>query len=496
MKKTLYFISIILVTAGLSSCEKFLDETPLHALTDENAITDASKAKAAVGGIYATFQNDNWAGALYYAQAMKSGFQNFTGTSADFSMTYNQTNGGAPAIWQAFYKSLNAANFAIASINQLSDAAISTADREALLAEAKCLRAWINANLLWNFCHWWADDADIYGLLYRDQVIDLSNVRKGRITVGESYAKIYEDLDAAIAKLKDISTPRYVNKQFAKALKAKLLLYRGGYRNDQVALKASLDLVNDVIATKPAALALEANMNDIYKNAWDSKENLFARYLEDNGTRTSTGGYWYTYGLIYAGNKLPLPVGGVTTAGLRYGLDWFKADPRWNVATGEVRSPETWDATFNWCFKKVCRLGSYAGKLASPIDEKYAAYYLRLSELYIMKAELLARTGATPAAALAPINDLHAARTTPALAAVSATTIPEAMNVIFREYFMDLYLENGSEFFAALRFSNNGQPWIVTIKDGLPLIENKICWPIPDAEMINNLDMTQNIDLK
>lgn len=494
MKKTLHYISIIILAASLSSCEKFLDEQPIHALTDENAITDATKAKAAVGGIYATFQNDSWSGGLFTMQASKSGFISYN--AIDYTMTYNQTTGGNLGCWQAFYKSLNAANFAIASINGLSDAAISAADRDALLAEAKCLRAWINANLLWNFGHWWADDADEYGLLYRDQVINLTNVRKARITVGESYAKIFEDLDAAIAKLKDISSPRFMNKQFAKALKAKLLLYRGGYRNDQVMLKASLDLVNDVLNTKPAALALESDLNNVYKNAWDSKENLFARYLEDNGTRTSAGGYYYTYGLIYAGNKLPLPVGGTTTAGLRYGVDWFKADPRWTVATGEVRSPETWDNTFNWCFKKVCRLGSYAGKLASPIDEKYAAYYLRLSELYIMKSELLARTGATAADALAPINEMRAARTTQAFPALTAASVPEAMNLIFREYFLETFLENGSEFFASVRFSNNGQPWIVTIKDGIALIENKMCWPIPDAEIVNNQDMVQNIDLK
>jgi hypothetical protein len=494
MKKTLRYISIILLTASFSSCEKFLDEQPLHALTDANAITSASKARSAINGIYATFQNDAWSGGLYAALAAKSGFANFV--ESDYDMGYSQTSGGNPGIWQAFYKSLNAANFAITGINNLSEAAITADEKNTLLAEAKCLRAWINANLLWNFGHWWGEDADPDGLLYRDQVMDLGNVIKGRISVGESYAKIYEDLDAAIAGLKDISTPRYVSRQFAKALKAKLLLYRGGYRNDQEMLSASLTLVNDVLQNHPATLALEANMNDIYKNAWDSRENLFARYLEDNGTRTTAGGYYYTYRLIYLGNKLPLPVGATLTAGLRYGVDWFKADPRWDVATGPVRSPETWDNTMNHTFKKVCRLGSYAGRIASPIDEKYTAYYFRFAELYLMKAELLARTGASAADAIAPINEMRAKRTTPALPALSPANMQDAMNMIFREIFLELFLENGSEFFAAVRFSNNGQPWIVTIKDGKALVENRICWPIPDTEIINNPAMTQNADLK
>lgn len=494
MKQIVHFILTVSILAGLSSCEKFLDEKPIHALTDENAITSASKAKAAIGGIYATFQNDNWAGALYGAHASKAGFMNYV--QSDYNMEYSQTSGGNTACWQAFYKSLNAANFAIAGISQLPAAAISAAEKDAMLAEARCLRAWVHANLLWNYGHWWSDDADPDGLLYRDEVMDLKNVRRARISVGESYAKIYEDLDAAIANLNDISSPRYVSKQFAQALKAKLLLYRGGYQNDQVALKASLDLVNDVLTNHPASFAMEADMNDIYRNAWDSKENLFVRYLEDNGTRTSSGGYYYTYGLVYAGNKLPLPVGGTLTAGLRYGVDWFKADPRWDVATGPVRSPETWDNTFNHTFKKVCRLGSYAGRNTSPTDEKYAAYYFRFAELYLMKAELLARTGATAAAAIAPVNEMRAKRTTPALPALVPADINDAMNMIFKEIFIELCLENGSEFFAAVRFKNNGQPWIVTIKDAKPLEENRMCWPIPDAEIINNPEMTQNADLK
>ncbi len=493
MKKILLPILLVTLFAGLASCSKFLDEKPLHSLTDENAITSAAKARAAIGGIYASFQNDSWSGGLYVALASKAGFFNYS--ALDYALGYRQTSGGNSGCWQAFYKSLNAANFAIAGISKLTDKTITTAEKEALLAEARCLRAWINANLLWNFCHWWAADDDPYGLLYRDEILNLTNVQKARINVGDSYKKIFEDLDAAIAKMNDFTTPRYTSKQFAKALKAKLLLYRGGYRKDQAALKASLDLVNDVLQSSPAIFTMEAKFSDVYKNAWDSKENLFARYLDDNGSRTSMGGYYYTYGIIYNGNKLPLPVGGTLTAGLRYGLDWFKADPRWDIETGPVRAPETWDNTMCYTFKKLARLGSYAGKNSNPPDEKYAAYYFRYPELYLMKAELLARTGASAATAIAPVNEMRSKRTDIALPALAPASTDEAMDMIFREIFIELFLENGSEFFAAVRFQKSGQPWIVTIKDGKALEENRMCWPVPDAEIVNNPLMKQNVDL-
>lgn len=494
MKKRYYYIFLAFVALNLSSCKDFLDEKPIHSLTGENAIKDLSTAKASLGGIYASFQNDAWSGALYLSQASKAGFVRFFAT--EYDMSYTQLSSGSSP-WQNFYISLNAANFAINGISKLPESAAKQSEKELLIAEARCLRAWININLLWSYGHWWAEDSDPYGLLYRDEVVGLQNIRKKRISVGESYQKIYEDLDFAISKLGDITTPRYVSKQFAKALKAKILLYRGGYRNTQPDLQAALVLVNDVLQNHPASFDLEANLSDVYAKAWDSKENLFVRYLEDDGTRTAKGGYYYTYYLSQlGGNTLPLPVGGKETAGLIYGLDWFTADPRWPVVTGPVRAAETWDNVFRYTFKKVARLGSYAGKVATPIDEKYAAYYFRFSELYLLKAELLARTGASISESIAPINLLRSRRTTPVFAPLNPADRTELNDLIFKEIFLETFLENGSEFFASLRFQKDGNPWIVTIKNGKALEINKLCKPIPESEIINNPLMEQNPDLK
>ena len=295
-------LKLIIIITGLliSSCEGFLEKVPLHSLTDASAISDFPKAKASVAGIYSTFMNDYWAGGLYCYLATKSGF--FNSSTTDFNLSYSQLNGGNASCWSTFYKSLNAANFAINGIPLLTAEQVpSEAEKNALIGEARCLRAWININILWNFGHWWADDADEYGILYRDKMVDMTNVLQARITVGESYKKIYEDLDFAIANMKDFTSPRIVSKQFAKALKAKILLYRGALLNKTADLQAALTLVNDVISTLPATCTMEADMAEVYNKAWDSKENLFVKYLDDDGNRTSKGGYWYTYGMVYTG---------------------------------------------------------------------------------------------------------------------------------------------------------------------------------------------------
>lgn len=495
MKKYIYIILITFFFTGIISCKKFLDEKPPHSLVADNAITNYATGQAAIGGVYASFENDNWAGALFTSYSSKSGFVNFNATDYNLNYTQAAPSYSALGLWTQFYRSLNAANFAINGISTLSsDQVPSDQDKKALVAEGRCLRAWINANILWAFGHWWGDDADKFGILYRDKAVDLSNVEQARLTVGDTYKKIYEDLDYAIANLGDFTTSRHVSKQFAKVLKAKLLLIRGGYNNTTADLQSSLSLINDVLSNHPGTFAMESDLNDVYKNSWDSKECLFARYLENNGSRNYSGGYYYTYYLSQiGGTTLPLAPGAQLTAGLVFGLDWFTGDPRWSIATGPVRAAETWDATMRWTFKKLARLGQYAGHQSSdPSAEKYAAYYFRFSELYLMKAELLARTGASISDAIAPINTMRALRTIQAFLPLAPATKDELMDVIFKEIFLENFMENGSEFFASIRFQHIGQPWIVTIKGGLALDINKMCYPIPDPEMVNNRLMVQN----
>ncbi|XCF07777.1 RagB/SusD family nutrient uptake outer membrane protein [Tamlana crocina] len=497
--KNLLNISLFTLIVTVSACSDFLEKEPSYSLNEENALTSFSKVEAALGGIYANFRTDNWSGALYVTLATKSGFVRWS--SGDYEMEYNQLNNTytGNGFWGTFYQTLNAANFAINGANNLPQNAVpSEADREALIAEGRCLRAWININLLWNYGHWWSDDnANPYGLLYRDEITNLSNVEKARISVGDSYDKIFEDLDYAIDKLGSFSSSRYVSKEFAKILKAKILLYRGGYNNNTSELNEALALVNDVLDSSPAGFAMQEDLAQVYEDAWDSPENLFVRYLDEDGRRTSNAGYWYPYGLSQiVGDRLPLGPGESLTAGLEYGIDWFKADPRWDIVTGPVRGAETWDNRMYYTWPKLARLGRYAGLQSNPPNEKYAAYYFRYPELYIMKSELLARTGASISDAIAPINIMRSIRTNPSLPSLNPSNEQELMDLIFQEYFLETFLENGSEFFASLRFMKAGKPWIETIKGGKPLEENKICYPIPNEEMVNNRLMIQNPDLE
>ncbi|MCK0130815.1 RagB/SusD family nutrient uptake outer membrane protein [Flavobacteriaceae bacterium F08102] len=499
MKKLIY-ISLIILIIGASSCEDHLDLTPSYSLNEKNAITNSIKARAAVNGIYETIVNeDHYSGKLYVSLASKSGFVKWS--SADYKMEYsqsNQTTSNIESRWKAYYKTLNTANFTINGISKLSDVQIKPEERNALVAEARFLRAFANTYLFWNYGHWWSsDDSNPNGILYRDKAITIGTIEGARLTVGESYEKIYEDLDFAIEHLNSFSSNRYVSKEFAKVFKAKVMLYRNAFNDGTTGLDEALTLVNEVLDANIAGFAMQEDLAQVYQDSWDSEENLFSGYVSDDADRTYNTSYTYSFTMIMSyGNRLPLPWYQELNAGLNQGADWFLADPRWDVVTGEARAPINWDTTPRYTWTKVARLGQYAGQRANPPDEKYNTYFFRYPELYIMKAELLARTGASIEDAIAPINTMRSIRTNPALPSLNPTTQQELMDAIFKEYFLETFIENGSEYFASLRFKDSsGQLWIEVLRNA-PLDVNRLCYPIPNTEMDLNPLIEQNTDLQ
>lgn len=501
MKNKLIIILSISLSLLLASCADYLNNVPRNQWPVDEAMTTYAKAQQAVNGIYGRFMpGDNVNQSYYVSLTTKSGLIQITGTT-DFDFTYLQA-ASPSTVWSTSYSAINAANLAINGIPKVPDSAFpNTTIKSELLGEARFLRGYFNSLILLNYCCWWDTDASKFGIIYRDQTTDVSNVNMPRITVGESWTKVMEDIDFGIANMSaTFSTPRKASKVFAKAYKAKLLLIRGTMRNASADLTAAKTLIDDIINTLPATIKMETNMAETFNKSWDSQEHIFVRYLEDVSARTNNAGYWSNYGFSYTASTKYLNTANAVVpqseavCGVRYGLDWIRTDPRWNIATGKARSAETWDTSESWVWKKIYRMGSYAGANATPKDEKYGVYHMRLPELYIMQAELIARTGGTSAQAIAPINLMRSKRTNPVLAQLAApATNADLLDVIFKEYINELILENGTEFFASLRFQKDGKSYMEVIKGGsFVLDKTKIQWPIPNNEMINNPLIEQN----
>ena len=242
-------ITYLLVLLVCISCADFLDQQPKHEQTLENAVQDYTGAQHVVTGMYSTMETEWWGGKTFVALSCQAGMYNNGSYTQFYNMSYKQDDFKNADGWTAWYKSLNAANAAYQSVSALAENKFPSAERKReMLAEIRLFRAWVHTNLLWCYSHWWAADNSPYGILYKDEVSNVANLQAARLTVGESYKKIFEDLDEAISYAPEYVSAKYLSRTMAKVLKAKILLNRGR-ENDY---KDALTLVEDVIATAPA----------------------------------------------------------------------------------------------------------------------------------------------------------------------------------------------------------------------------------------------------
>lgn len=475
-----YIMNLLIAVLLCASCSDFLTENPEHSLTMENAVTDYSGAKNVVNGIYGVYEGSAYLGGhLYGSLHCMAGLWEYNSTMYNMGYTQSGDDYTINQIWSQLYRCINAANAAITGITNLSDSEFpSLEEKNALLAEARCFRGYCNLELLWLFGHWFDAADSPYGILYRDKTSELSNLMVQRSSVGESYQLIIDDLKFAEQYLGDYESALKMSKQFAQAMHAKLLLVRG-WDGDYA---EALNIVNALLTQSPASFQMETNLEQLYSNGWNSKEVLFSRYLGDMSSYTAYE-FIYSYSLFYDNQFTDYP------------QNWLETDERFSVTFGTARAPETWDtSTKDKVLTKLYHRGRYEGK-----NDMYATYAFRFAELYIMKAELLARTNpADISGALLPLNEMRANYVHPVMGAITGVaTQQQLMDAIYKEYVVTLFMENESPWFASLRFEKDGKPWINTLKPEVNFNKNHYCWPIPDGEITAHTNLIeQNPELE
>lgn len=488
MKKK-YFIIALTASLCLSSCDDFLNQTPEHELVQENAVIDYKSAKNIVNGMYANYaSSSNIGGKIYGNLQTQAGIYDTGGNSAEafYNMTYNQSSDAATTytynIWNELYICINAANAAIKGVSDLDVSKFpSEKVKNDLVAEARCFRGFMNLQLMWLFSRWFDNADSPYGIIYRDQLSDLNNLMIDRSSVGQSYQYIIDDFEYAEHNLRDYTSAKYMSKQFAQVMHAKLLLVRG-WDGDYA---KALELVNNVMTTAPSVFKMEPDITKLYEDAWDSNEVLFARYLGQEDLSRDLYLYEYTYSKgLYDSEFRDTP------------NEWIENDERHEYTFGSAGGGENWQAEI--ILDNVLTKLYHRGAANGPND-KYCTYVFRYAELYLMKAELLARTNPSDIqGALKLLNDMRAQYTTPVMAAVTGiTTHEQLMDAIFKEYVVTLLMENETPWFASLRFKKDGKTWLEVLKPDVNISNNKYCWPIPDDEIIaHNNVIEQNPGLE
>ncbi len=222
MKKNI-IISFLAGIMTLMSCTDRLNETPISTLSPANIFTTMNDAKTAITGMYAGFVPyfavmtpvNGWG---EYGTDISSG--SFTDAKQKFSQyTYTSADADVLTIWSGLYSIINRANNIIANVPNIAAA---DADKNAIIAEAKCIRA---------FCY--MDLVQYFGgvPLRVEPTLSIEDaVSKPRATERQTWTQIINDLQYAELYL-PATAPAVgrVTKWTAKGLLAKAYLTRGGY---------------------------------------------------------------------------------------------------------------------------------------------------------------------------------------------------------------------------------------------------------------------------
>lgn len=233
MKKqvvNVYFIWMISIYTGLSSCVKLANSLDDSTVAASEALSSKEGIKAAITGLYTAMQDDSYYGTNYWSVGELLG-GNITSMTLDnqnfVTHLVNADNTKVRATWNQIYKAINNANYIIEAAPLLNDAAFNKGDAE---AEARCLRALFYFDLLRYFGGsplGYSKPGGVGVPLWLTPTKQLKDATpKPRSTEQEVFAQIRSDLDFAIATLSPSSPDGKVNSIIAKGLKARVLLYQ------------------------------------------------------------------------------------------------------------------------------------------------------------------------------------------------------------------------------------------------------------------------------
>ncbi|TCD02849.1 RagB/SusD family nutrient uptake outer membrane protein [Pedobacter psychroterrae] len=462
--KTIYtYLALVALIATLYACKKELSALPKNAKVDANTILDQGTAQIALNGAYYRFAN---------ATAIKTGWQNhqikppmFAGYIGMYSSVLpeeeNRNDRATNSYWDESYMLLNAVNGVLKGVNSLSDTQFTGNRKKEIMAEARFLRAYAHFKLLTFYGEWYKPESQL-GALLRDEISTLSYIPKKRSTVKESYDFILADLDNVIANGPAASPTHYATKWAGMALKMRVLMSRGSGTD----YGTIVTLANTLIQESP--YKLEPIAEDVFhKKGLSSQEVILGikpQANQEKETYSTSAQYWPGASSLYVA-RAPLK-------------SLYANDPRQAWIIGSARPKAGY-----FFFTKYMKENG----VSSALSETY--YVLRLTEVYLLKAEAIVRSGGSLADAKAVVHEIQAkagittaSNNTSYLAVENAGTSAALVMEIFKETVKSLIAEDGMEWMAMLRLPFD------TVKQLKPTIANQSQYilPVPKDEFLYN----------
>ncbi len=485
MKKIFILSIFALAAVSFQSCSKFLDVKPVsNGIAVENSSSDsvlyksAEQVEAALGGAYADFKNEYYE-LDYFVNGDAQSDDAYAGADnpANFQIDdfkIDATNSNVSRDWAYLYNTIGKTNSIINNVNSCPDPALSAGRKTAIIAEASFIRAYMYFQLV----QLWGDVplqlkevksisaanlAEIYALLYPP-----------RTAMALVYKQIIADLGTALATVPATAINKgYVTKGAVNSMLA--YVYATQEPHDWSKVSQYCDAVIS------GGYSLMPNYNDLWDNL---HKNCAESIFEINYTGGATDGNWGTK--MFRGmdwKKFNIPSNDIVKA-----FDDEKDTLRKNASiifldvTGKWSDPD-WPQTHYPFINKYRNFNEGS-------DQNYI--FLRLADILLLKAQALTETGDVQGAATL-VNQVRARVFLPATPASNQTDMRLAVE---KERRLELAYETHRWFDLkrtgrAIEVMGNaigpdGQ------KIGYNVTQNRLVWPIPQAELDKNKQLVQN----
>jgi starch-binding outer membrane protein, SusD/RagB family len=420
-------------------CDSPLDTEPTASIDAETALSTPRGIELGLNGAYRSLQPGN----LYGVNLMV--YPDLYADNLDFTGTFQtdrevaernirSTNGAVLNMWSNMYNGINRTNNLLDAIPNVS--ALSTSQATQYRGEALFIRS-LHYSLLVSYF------GGVPIVTAPSRGVDESS-RVARSTAAEVYALIIADLEEAVSLLPTGRGNGRATADAANALLARVYLESGAYT--QARDKATL-LIESPLYTLPADYAAIFRTNN-------SSESIFELQYSVNNSNSQS--FWFF----------------TASLGGRWGYsptaDLFNAfepgDERLAVSIG---------------IDDDRRYGNKYERIENGDDN---IVVLRLAEMYLIRAEANARLNADPALVRADINVV---RNRAGLGDLPATvdTQQELFDAILQERRVEMAFE-GLRFFDLRRLG--------AAQTVLGLSEQRLLWPIPQAEREVNENLAQN----
>lgn len=454
MKTYILKIPILITLFWLLGCDKFVEvDIPSSQLTGSTVFNDRSTANAAMMDVYSKLRDSGLLSGLTNGSGVCLGLYtdelDYYGTTDDnISFVYNNsllaTTSIARQLWNESYHQIYTANAVISGCE--NSTGLSTADKNQFIGEATFVRALIHLYLV-----------NLYGDVPYISTTDYDvNRLASRMPVAEVYYRIIADLEQAIQLLPAsyISPDRVrPNRLTASALLARAYLYNGDWAE---ASNAASAIINS------ADYGWETDINAIFLKNSSTTIWQFSPELDGNNADEGT---------TFIFQNGPPPFVGLSS-------DLYNS-----FELGDLRKTH-WVATITNGTDTWYHAYKYKQNTNTGTSLEHSII-LRLAEQYLIRAEARARQGELSNAK----EDLNMIRNLAGLPNSTAITAEEIIAAVYKERQSELFTEYGHRFFDLKR---NGTINVVlpSVKQGWDSTDQ--LWPIPEAELLANPNLTQN----